>query len=143
MRKFVAGLEKDLPAVGESGAYGELEHRARGGIHNQTQTAEARRLRQRELRPLEGQSPGSLKTASDVRAVGDGSHHLMFGRAGVYVLVWRDGAGLSSGCRQETSKSSQTSLCQPRFTCKTALFRSGRCWVRTSDLLLVREALYP
>jgi hypothetical protein len=22
-------------------------------------------------------------------------------------------------------------------------FRSGRCWVRTSDLLLVREALYP
>jgi hypothetical protein len=22
-------------------------------------------------------------------------------------------------------------------------FKSGRCWVRTSDLLLVREALYP
>jgi hypothetical protein len=48
---------------------------------SQTQTAEATRLRQSELRPLEGQSPGSLKTASDVRAVGDGSHHLMFGRA--------------------------------------------------------------
>src|SRR5829696_6428138 len=25
-------------------------------------------------------------------------------------------------------------------TCKTALFRSGRCWVRTSDPLLIREA---
>jgi integrase len=25
------------------------------------------------------------------------------------------------------------------FTCKTAFFPSGRCWVRTSDLLLVRE----
>ena len=24
--------------------------------------------------------------------------------------------------------------------CRTALFQSGRCWVRTSDLLLVREA---
>src|SRR5215218_7931749 len=70
------------PPGGESGAHGELEHWACGGVHNQTQTAEARRLRQSELRPLEGQSPpDSLKTASDVRAVGDGSHHLMFGRA--------------------------------------------------------------
>ena len=29
-----------------------------------------------------------------------------------------------------------------RFTCNYETFRSGRCWVRTSDLLLVREALY-
>jgi hypothetical protein len=29
------------------------------------------------------------------------------------------------------------------FACKSPHFQSGRCWVRTSDLLLVREALYP
>ena len=28
-----------------------------------------------------------------------------------------------------------------RFTCKTQLFQSGRCWVRTSDLCRVKAAL--
>jgi hypothetical protein len=33
-------------------------------------------------------------------------------------------------------------LC-PAFYLQIAILPSGRCWVRTSDLLLVREALYP
>ncbi len=55
------------PRGGEGGARGGVEHRTRGRLHHQTQAAQATGLRQGELRPLEGESTGSLKPPGRVR----------------------------------------------------------------------------
>jgi len=43
-------------------------------------------------------------------------------------------------CCTKGSGQCRSPLLWLRLPCKTRLFLSGRCWVRTSDLLLVREA---
>jgi hypothetical protein len=48
--------------------------------------------------------------------------------------------GLQYGCSKGAAKRISALSLVRRFTCKMAFYRSGRCWVRTSVLLLVSSA---
>ena len=60
-----------------------------------------------------------------------------------YHFVSRAPFGLQYGCSKRARIHFLALTFVRCYTCKLPLFLSGRCWVRTSDPLLVREVLYP